>query len=71
MVTHAPDNTNVVSRHRVRAMELAEKGSLRRDESKMSLERMNKLQSPNKFRIKKATYDNRGIYINENSSIMA
>ena len=64
MITKVPDNTNVVSRHMTKAIQLAEKGSLKRDESKMELERMQKL-SPNHFRIRKATYDNQGIYMPE------
>jgi hypothetical protein len=39
MVTHAPDNSNAVSRHRAKAIETAEKGVMRRDESRMSLEK--------------------------------
>ena len=39
MITHAPDNSNAVSRHKTKALETAEKGVMRRDESKLTLEK--------------------------------
>ena len=39
---------------------------MRRDESKLSLEKMSKISgrpSPHQFRVKKATYDLKGIYV--------
>lgn len=47
MVTNVPDNSNVVSRHREKAFETGQRGSMRRDESMMSLEKASGKLSPN------------------------
>jgi hypothetical protein len=37
MITKRPDNSDVISRHKNVALDIAEKGMMRRDESKMTL----------------------------------